>query len=244
MVGVRRIAEGLCAKRMCRDALVLVVDVDGPAVIVNVHLLPDEVQAHRDAVVVLVQADVSVLQHRGDASLLDLEPDGVQRSHARALDLLVLFTAAVVPAFEVRVVVDLQGDTDGSVQTVQVVELPIFHHRVDCPVDQLDSSFDQGLVAGPADAGGHGRAAIVFGKGGEVLVQLGLILVRVGDRRLQVVRHDDLGRSAVEIESVLARVNEVLLLLAHHGFHVGKLRTGEDGHEDFDRGFHSGLPVH
>ena len=241
VVGVRRVAVGLGAQRMCRDAFVLVVDVDVPAVIVQVDLLPDEL--HRDAVVMLFQADVPVLLDGRDGPLLQLEAYRVQRPHAGPLDLFVLLSAAVVPAGQVRIVVDLQGDPDCGIEPLQVIVLLLFHGRVDGPINQLNCSFDQSLVAGTSDAGRQRRATVVLRKGGEVLVQLGFVLVRVRHRRLQVVRHDHLRRPAVEVEGVLAGVDEILLLLAHHSFNVGELGAGEDGDEHFNGCLLSGLPI-
>ena len=96
----------------------------------------------------LVQTHVSVLLHRGDAPLLDFETDGIQRSHAGTLDLLVLLAATVVPPREVRIVENLQSNADGSIQPCQVVVFLVFHQRVNCPVDKFDRPFDQRLVAG------------------------------------------------------------------------------------------------
>ena len=221
VVRIRRIAVRFRAQRMLRYALELVVDENVPAVVVKVDLLPDQLDG--DAVEMLFEADVSVLLDRGDAPFLDLEADRVQWPHAGALDLLVLFPPAVVPAREFRVVVNLQRHPDRRVQPLQIVELLVFHQRVNRPVDQLDGALDQRLVLRASDPGRKGRASVVIREGGEVFVQLGLILVRMGDGRLEVIRHDDLGRSSVEVEGILTRVDEILLLLARHRFDIGEL---------------------
>ncbi len=191
----------------------------------------------------LVQAHVPVLLHGGDAPFLDLEPDGIQRPHASALDLLVLFPAAVVPPREVRVVVNLQCHADGCIQPFQVVVFLVFHQRVDSPVDKLDGALYEGLVARAADTGRQRCAAVMLRERREVLVQLGLVLVRMRHRRLQVVWHDGLRRPAIEVEGVLAGVDEILLLLAHHRFDIGELGAGEDGDEHFHGDLLAGLPV-
>ena len=139
---------------------------------------------------------------------------------------------------------DFQGDADGGVQTVQVIELFVFQEGVDSSVDQFYRSFHEGLVAGAADACREGRTAVVLRESGEVLVEFSLILVRVGNRRLQVVRDDDLRRSAVEVEGILARMDEIFLLLAHHGFHEGKLGAGQDSDKHFHGDLLSRFPVH
>ena len=63
------------------------------------------------------------------------------------------------------------------------------------------------------------------------------------NRRLQVVRDDDLRRPAIEVEGVLAGVDEVLLLLGPDGFDIGKLGAREDGDEHFHRDLLPSLPV-
>ena len=191
----------------------------------------------------LVQPHVPVRLDSRYAPFLDLEPDGIQRAHASALDLLVLFPATVVPPREVRVVVNLQSHADGGIQPFQVVVFLVFHQRVDRSVDKLDGSFHEGLVAGAADTGRQRCTAVMLRERREVLVQLGLVLVRMRHRRLQVVRHDGLRRPAVEVEGVLAGVDEILLLLAHYGFDIGELGAGEDGDEHFHGNFLPGLPV-
>ena len=191
----------------------------------------------------LVQAHIPVLLHGNNAALLDLEPDGVQRAHAGALDFLVLLPATVVPPREVRVVMKLQRDPDGGIEPGQIVILHIFHHRVNRAVNQLDRPFNERLVLGSADAGGERRAVVVLRKRREVLVELGLVLVRMRNGCLQVVRNDGLRSSAIEVESVFTGVDEVFLLLAHHSFHIGELGAGENGDEHFNRDLLAGFPV-
>ena len=62
-------------------------------------------------------------------------------------------------------------------------------------------------------------------------------------RRLQVIRHDHLRRPSVEVEGVLAGVDEVFLLLARHGFDIRELGARKDGDEHFHRNLLSGIPV-
>ena len=191
-----------------------------------------------------VQAHVPVRLYRRDAPFLDLEADRIQRPHAGALDLFVLLPPAVVPSGEVRVVVDLQCNPDGCVQPFQVVELLVFHQRVDRPVDEFDGSLHEGLVAGAPDAGGERRTVVVLRESREVLVQLRLVLVRMRHGGLEVVRHDGLRRSAIEVEGILAGVDEVLLLLAHHRLDISELGAGKDGDEHLYGDLIAALPVH
>ena len=221
MVRIRRVPVRLGAQGMLRDTLVFVVDIDIPAIIMDVHFLPD--QLHRDAVIVFFQAHVSVLLDRCDSPLLDFEPDRVQRPHAGPFDLFILLAPAVVPAGQVRIVVNFQGDPDSGVKAFQVVVFLLFNQGVDGPVDEFDGSFYEGLISRPADAGRQRRTAVMLSEGGEVLVELGFVFVRMRHGRLQVIRHDYLRRPAVEIEGVLAGVDEILLLLAHHRFHISEL---------------------
>ena len=191
-----------------------------------------------------VQAHVPVRLYRRDAPFLDLEADRIQRPHAGALDLFVLLPPTVVPSGEVRVVVDLQCNPDGCVQPFQVVELLVFHQRVDRPVDEFDGSLHEGLVAGAPDAGGERRTVVVLRESREVLVQFGLVLVGMCHGCLEVVRHDSLRRPAIEIESILAGVDKVILFLAHYSLDISELGAREDGDEYLDGDLLSGLPVH
>ena len=231
MIGVGRVAVWFRTDRMSRHAFKLVVDSDGRGVINEVHFFPN--QFYRYAVKMLVQTDISVLVDGGDTPLLDLESDGIQRAHAGALDLLVLFPTAIVPTGHVRVVMNFQSDTNGGVKSFQVIVFLFLHQRIDGPVDQFHGTLHQGLVAGMADAGRKCSTAVVFGECREVLVQLGLILVWVRHRRFQIVRHDNLRCTAVKVEGVLAGVDKIILFLAQDGFHVCQLGTRQDSYENF-----------
>ena len=52
-----------------------------------------------------------------------------------------------------------------------------------------------------------------------------------------------IGMALYYLEGILTGVDEILLLLAQHGFHIGKLRTRKDGDENFHRNLFSGFPV-
>ena len=74
-------------------------------------------QFHRHAIEMFIQPDISVLMDGYDAAFLNLEADGVQRSHAGALDLFVLLPAAIIPTGHIRVVVDFQSNSNRCIKS-------------------------------------------------------------------------------------------------------------------------------
>ena len=82
----------------------------------EMYFLLDQVDG--DAVVMLVQTHIAIHLHSGDRPLHNLETDGIQGAHTGTLDLLILLPAAVVPTREIRVVMDFQRHSYGSVKSL------------------------------------------------------------------------------------------------------------------------------
>ena len=89
------------------------------------------------------------------------------------------------------------------------------------------------LVAGLVGTRGNDRGAVV---GGHLLVggvEVGLVARCRGDRRPEIIGHDDLGDPAVEVEGVGVRCDPVHQLLGTQGLGVEVGRGAEDRHEEF-----------
>ncbi len=78
---------------------------------------------------------------------LSSKRDRIQRPHAVALDLFVLFTAAIVPACQKGVVMQFQSHTYGCVERSQVVKLTSVQFGINATINQLDGSFDQCFIS-------------------------------------------------------------------------------------------------
>ena len=105
------------------------------------------------------------------------------------------------------------------------------YKRVYASVDELDGSLHQSLVSRLADACRYDGAAVVFGEGRVILIELRLVTARLLDGSLEIVGHDGSRSSAVKMERILAAAYEVFLALAHHGLNIGELRARKDSHE-------------
>lgn len=120
----------------------------------------------------LPKAYVAVALHGGGMASLQLEPYRVEGPQAQAFKFLKLVTAAVGAAAHPGIVVQLQCSAYGGVERCQVMVYALTHCRVDAAVYELDGALHQGLVPGFAHTGRDDRTAVMFGKGGVVLVEL------------------------------------------------------------------------
>lgn len=108
----------------------------------------------------------------------------------RTFNLLELLPAAVITSDKRCAVVYFQDYADGRIQGRKVMEHTSFQIRVNAAVDQFDGAFSQSLVARFVGPGRRDGTAVMFGEGGEVIVQGGFITAAFGHGGLQVVRYD------------------------------------------------------
>ena len=131
----------------------------------------------------------------------------------------------------------------GLVQRFERLEYQIAQRSENPRVHDIDGPFHEGFVAGRVRPCREYDRPMVPRELGILLVDLALILVRLGHRALEAVAHDGSWDAAEEEERVPVRDDEVLLFLRAEGFHVGVLACPKDGYEDFRFVFHAVFAV-
>ncbi len=93
------------------------------------------------------------------------------------------------------------------------MEHQTFKVYVHGPVHQFYRILHQSLVLGMAHAGRNHGAAVMLGKGLEVGIYHRFVAVAASDCGFQVVRYNRTRRPSIKVESILARLYKILLLL-------------------------------
>ena len=215
------------------DLLALLgVDEDHRPGVDHLDLLPDE--PVRDGVVALLatQIDEAVGVDLQLAAVLDLEalcPQGLQGG---LVDGDEAFLAGEGQALHAPLVVEPHLRGYGLVELVKREELSVAQRGVHIVIGELDVVLDQCLVLRLARPGGYGHAAEVLGEVLERPVDLRRVAVGLHDRRLEIVRHDDLRDAADVPEAAFQGVEEVVDFLGMDRHCEAVVRRGQRGHED------------
>ena len=204
-------------------------DVDCVGVVDQIHTFAHIL--HRHAVVMLVQSDIAVTLNRCDSPLLHLIAACRQWTQGVLFDSLKELAAGFPTAGQIAGIELLQRLEDGSVGRLQIIEHQTFKVYVHGPVHQFYRILHQSLVLGMAHAGRDYGAAVMLGKGFEVRIDHRLIAVAASDCGFQVVRYYRTGSPSIKVESILARLYKILLLLRSHGLTVSVMTAWQYRHK-------------
>ena len=120
---------------------------------------------------------------------------------------------------------------DRRVQFVDAVERAIAQFGVHPLIHQAHGLLDQSFVLGLAAAGGQHHHAVVTGERRVRAVQIRLIGVRLGHRRLQAVRYDRRRYPTDIVQGARAGSNQVFLLLRLDYLKIAELAGPQHRHE-------------
>lgn len=118
---------------------------------------------------------------------------------------------------------------DGGIELVQTGERHPLYVKVNGTVEKLHGIFNQGLVLGMAYTGRIDRAAVMFGKSGEIIIDDRLFAVTSSNSRLQIV--GDYGcRNAFKIvHGIFTALYQVFLAQEPYRLAVGIMTKRQDG---------------
>lgn len=137
----------------------------------------------------------------------------------------------VVPSAHLPVIEYGKGCAYRLVQGSKVVEDKPLDVGIYTAVHQLYGILYQSLVLGTSGPGREDGHVIELSHAGKVLVDDRLIAVAAGYGRLEVVRDDGHGCASEEMERILARGYQVLLLLGPGCLAIGIVAAWQDGNE-------------
>ena len=225
VLGDGRVSVAHGRERVAGNALALVEDLDRRAGDARLDDLADQLRGHR--VEVIVDLDVIV---RRDARPL---PFGVsvglvrQRLQGRPLQRLQQLGAALADAPHDLGVDRRDAVADRSVQLGQREERPIAQLRQNEALDDLHSNLDLGLVARLDDARRQHDAVIVIGKILVRAIDARLVARRLGNARLEIVRHQGLRHAADRSQCIDVRAYPIRQRLRPTRLGVGVVRGAE-----------------
>mgnify|MGYP007106142829 FL=1 len=102
------------------------------------------------------------------------------------------------------------------------------------PIHQFYRIFHQSLVLGMPHTGRNHGAAVMLGKGLEVGIYHRFVAVAASDCGFQVVRYYRTRRPSIKVESILARLYKILLLLRPHGLTISVMTAWQYRHKHLD----------
>jgi hypothetical protein len=223
------VARGVTAP-MRGNALALVEDFDGACAQAHLHFLLHQHVGHR--VVALGNADVNVGRDPR------LEPLGQfvalrrQRLERRAVQGLELGTARAGQLLEGLVVERHEQALDLSVELAEAEELVVAQPCQNPLLDPLHAIFGDCLIFRLPDPRRYDCDPIEAGHVRVAAVQIRVVAVGPGDRRLQVVGDQNFGTTPKEREGTDVRADPLLYLLRPGGLGIGVVARPQHRHED------------
>ncbi|WP_245274246.1 hypothetical protein [Mesorhizobium sp. L103C105A0] len=161
-------AAALRAADMAGDALVIMEGLDHPVGEPHIHAPPDQRVRHR--VEGPVDLDMVVGMHLRRFPLRIFERRR-ERRQSRPLDLLEQFAAAFADMAHGAVVQILQQHRDCDIEIAETEEAPVAQPGQEPALDDQHRALDLALVARLAASGRQDRRVVMFGHGGEGLVE-------------------------------------------------------------------------
>lgn len=118
---------------------------------------------------------------------------------------------------------------DGGIELVQTGERHPLYVKVNGTVEKLHGIFNQGLVLGMAYTGRIDRAAVMFGKSGEIIIDDRLIAVTSSNSRLQIVGNYGCRNAFKIVHGIFTALYQVFLALGPYRLAVGIMTKRQDG---------------
>ena len=159
-----------------------------------------------------------------------------QRSQRRSIQLLEGAASAAWQLLERPLVEIDQQQANRLVELVQGEEAPVAQPRQDPALHQQHRALDLGLVTRVRGPSGQDGAAVVLGELLVAAVGLGVVAVGTPDQRTGLVRHDQSGNPAEELQCLDLGSDPVGGGLARCGAGVGAVRCAQCGNEDLGLG--------